>query len=166
MAKLKFLKIINYKITKINLMSESATYQSTGFRFVALLNKKYDTGRLMNILAHLTVGLIKQHSQNLDKLNISNYLDADGTIHPELSDHPFIILKADNSNQIRQLRNKLIESQIYFTDFTNTMIQKSAQEQREVTSQTKEIDFDYLGVCFFADNQTAKVLAGKFSIFN
>jgi hypothetical protein len=142
------------------------TYQSTGYRFVAVLNKKYETGRLMNTLGHLTIGLIKQHSDDLDKLNIADYIDADGTIHPELSDHPFIILKADNSNKIRTLRNTLIEQKIPFTDFTNTMIQKSAQEQRETTAKTKEVDFDYLGVCFFVDNDTAKEHTKKFSLFN
>ena len=147
-------------------MSEEQTYQSTGYRFVAILNKKYETGRLMNTLAHLTVGLIKLHSENLEALNIANYIDADGTIHPELSDHPFIILKADNSNQIRNVRNTLIEKKIFYTDFTNTMIQKSAEEQRKITAETKEIDFDYLGVCFFVDNETAKNLTKKFSLFN
>ena len=147
-------------------MSENTTYESTGYRFVAVLSKKYETGRLMNTLAHLTVGLIKQHTKNLDKLNIADYIDSDGTIHPQLSDHPFIILKADNSNQIRTLRNILIERKIAFTDFTNTMIQKSAKEQREITALTKEIDFDYLGVCFFVNNETAKELTKKFSIFS
>jgi hypothetical protein len=130
-------------------MADQQTYQSTGYRFVAILNKKYETGRLMNTLAHLTVGLIKQHANNLDHLNIADYVDADNTIHPELSDHPFIILKADNSNQIRTVRNSLIDRKILYTDFTNTMIQKSAEEQRKITAQIKEIDFDYLGVCFF-----------------
>jgi len=148
-------------------MSETTqTYQSTGYRFVAVLNKKYETGRLMNVLAHLAVGLIKSHRENLEQLNISDYVDADGTIHPELSDHPFIILKADNSNQIRTLRNTLIERKINYTDFTNTMIQSSAQEQREITAKTKEIDFDYLGVCFFVENETAKEFTKKFSLFN
>jgi hypothetical protein len=148
-------------------MSESTTtYESTGYRFIAVLNKKYETGRLMNTLGHLTVGLIKQHAEDFDKLNIADYVDADGTIHPELSDHPFIILKADNSNQIRTLRNILIERKIAFTDFTNTMIQRSAQEQRETTAKTKEIDLDYLGICFFTDNETARELTKKFSLFN
>ena len=147
-------------------MSDNHTYESTGCRFVAVLNKKYETGRLMNTLAHLTVGLVKSHSQNLEPLNIADYVDADGSIHPDLSDHPFIILKADNSNQIRNLRNTLIERKIYYTDFTNTMIQKSAQEQREITAKTKEIDFEYLGVCFFTDNETAREFTKKFSLFN
>jgi len=147
-------------------MSDNHTYESTGCRFVAVLNKKYETGRLMNTLAHLTVGLVKSHSQNLELLNITDYVDADGSIHPDLSDHPFIILKADNSNQIRNLRNTLIERKIYYTDFTNTMIQKSAQEQREITAKTKEIDFEYLGVCFFTDNETAREFTKKFSLFN
>ena len=43
------------------------------------------------------------------------------------------------------------------------MIQRSAQEQRETTAKTKEIDFDYLGVCFFVDNETARGLTKKFS---
>lgn len=142
------------------------TYQSTGYRFVAVLNKKHETGRLMNALGHMTAGLIKLHSEDLDKLRIESYFDKDGGEHANISDHPYIVLKADNSNKIRSLRNELLSRQIPCTDFTNTMIEGSSEQQREGTRNTHEADLDYIGICFFADNETARELTKKFSIFN
>jgi hypothetical protein len=46
------------------------------------------------------------------------------------------------------------------------MISGSAEEQHFETSKTKEADLDYYGICFFADNETAKELTKKFSLFN
>jgi hypothetical protein len=37
------------------------------------------------------------------------------------SKYPYIILKADNSNKIRTLRNLCIEKDIPFASFTNAM---------------------------------------------
>lgn len=148
-------------------MSESTpTYQSTGYRFIAVLNKKYETGRLLNVLGHITAGLISLHKDDLKTLDFTTYVDADGNKHKAISDNPFIVLKADNGNKLRALRTQLLEKNIAFTDFTNTMINGSAQQQHEGTLQTKEADLDYLGVCFFADNETARELTKKFSLFS
>lgn len=147
-------------------MSENSTYKPTSHRFVAVLNKKYETGRLMNTLAHMAIAITNSHLDNLDNFAIRTYVDADGGLHPNLSDQPFVVLKSDNSNQIKTLKNNLIEKDIKYVDFVHTMILKSAEEQVEITKQTKEIDLDYLGICFFADYETAKELTKKFSVFN
>jgi hypothetical protein len=76
------------------------------------------------------------------------------------------VLKADNGNKIRTLRNQLLEKEILFTDFTHTMVQDSAEKQHQITSETNEIDLDYYGICFFTDFETAKELTKKFSLFN
>jgi hypothetical protein len=94
---------------------ETASYQPTTHRFVAVLNKKCETGRLFNVLGHLTAGLTGLHSSNIDELNFAQYADKDGNIHSSISDNPFIVLKSDNGNKIRTLRNQLLEKkyQIY-----------------------------------------------------
>jgi hypothetical protein len=143
-----------------------ASYSPTTHRFVAVLNKKCEVGRLFNVLGHLTAGLIALHHDNLTTLNFTVYRDADAGIHPSISDNPFIVLKADNGNKIRTLRNQLLEKNILFTDFTHTMVNGSAEEQHQATLDTAEAGLDYFGICFFTDFENAKELTKKFSLYN
>jgi len=59
--------------------------------------------------------------EDKEATRFDSYVDKDGGEHRSISDNPFIILSADNSNQIRTLRNTVKEKNIPFTDFTNTM---------------------------------------------
>jgi hypothetical protein len=145
---------------------DTSTYKPTSHRFVAVLNKKCDTGRLFNVLGHISAGLTALQSGNLEELNFTPYHDKDGNIHPNISDNPFIVLKADNGNKIRTLRGQLQEKNIKFTDFTDTMVAASAKEPHDNTAKALEADLDYYGICFFCDFETAKELTRKFSLFN
>ncbi len=98
-------------------------------KFVAVLNKKVETGRLMNALAHMSAGFSAMYPEK-GELKFDNYFDKDGGMHPSLSDNPFIILSADNSNQIRTFRNALKENNILFNDFTSTMVEEPHKNKR------------------------------------
>src|SRR5438105_2637600 len=113
-------------------------------KFIAVLNKKIEIGRLMNALGHMTAGLAGKY-ENTEDMKFLQYQDADLGVHPNISHHPFIVLKADNSNQIRTLRNECLDKNISFTDFTNTMIVGTSEEQVEATKQTKEENLEYFG---------------------
>ena len=133
-------------------------------RFIAILNKKIDTGRLFNALGHMTAGLVNQ-IDDIDDLCFLKYTDMDGGEHPSISHYPFIILKADNSNQIRKVRDNLISLEIPFTDFVSTMILGTSEEQIRVTAQTPEDDLDYFGICMFGNTAELKSFTSKFSLF-
>ena len=138
--------------------------QPTTHKFVAVLNKKIETGKLMNALGHMSVGLGGSY---LDKqpLRLGVYTDADGSNHPNISDNPFIILSADNSNKIRTLRSILIEQNIPFTDFTSTMTVGTFVEQQQRTKETPELGLEYYGICFFGDKDKLSELTKKFSLW-
>jgi hypothetical protein len=133
-------------------------------RFVAVLNKKIENGRLMNALEHMAVGFSNLYPDK-EKLDFDNYVDKDASTHPSISDNPFIILSADNSNQIRTLRNTLKEKNIPFTNFINTMTAGTAEEQKQKTKETAEIDLEYYGICFFVENEEIRELTKKFSLW-
>lgn len=133
-------------------------------KFVAVLNKKISTGRLMNALGHMTAGFTALYPQK-EQLRFGDYFDKDGGVHPSISDNPFIVLAADNSNQIRTLRNALKEKNIVFTDFTHTMTEGTAKEQRQRTRETFEIDLEYYGICFFGEREILDPLTKKFSLW-
>lgn len=136
----------------------------TTHRFVAVLNKKIETGRLMNALAHMAAGF-PQLVTDKESLRFDTYVDKDGGEHKSISDNPFIVLSADNSNQIRTLRNVLREQNIPFNDFTSTMTVGTFAEQKQRTSETPEAELEYWGICFFAENEASRTLTKKFSLW-
>lgn len=133
-------------------------------KFVAVLNKKVPSGNVMNALAHATAGLAGSYP-DAAQMRFDNYVDKDGNVHANISDNPFIILQADNSNQLRTLRNALIEAGVHQTDFTSTMTEGTYKEQQERTAQTAEADLEYWAVCAFADAETLNTLTKKFSLW-
>ena len=131
-------------------------------KFVAVLNKKIETGRAINALGHMTIGLLSQLST--EEAQAINYQDKDGGAHIG-SKLPFIILKAKNSNKISTLRQQLIEKNIPFASFNNCMIAKSWSEQVDISKNTPEQDLEYFGVCMYGDKETLDELTKKFSLF-
>ena len=123
-------------------------------KFVAVLNKKIESGRAINALGHMTIGLLSQLSTQ--EAQAINYQDKDGGAHIG-SKLPFIILKAKNSNKISTLRQQLIEQNIPFASFNNCMIEKSWEDQIEVSSQTSEKDLEYFGVCMYGDKASRPI---------
>lgn len=79
---------------------------STAWRIVAVLNKKVEFGPLLNVLGHLMTGLAGGIPDRTG-LDLQQYFDGDGDIHPDISCHPVIVLRADRSNQLRALRARL-----------------------------------------------------------
>lgn len=133
-------------------------------KFAAVLNKKISVGSLMNALGHMAAGLSASYP-DIPAMRFDSYIDANGNTHKSISDHPFIILSADNSNQIRSLRQELIAANIHFVDFTNTMTVGTYAEQKERTKQTSEEQLEYYGICMFGDRLILAPLTRKFSLW-
>jgi hypothetical protein len=133
-------------------------------KFVAVLNKKVEVGSLMNALAHMAAGLVASYPDQA-AMRFDSYVDADGNDHKSISDHPFIILRADNSNQLRTFREGLIEVGVHFVDFTSTMTVGTYEEQQERTRQTPEEELEYYGVVMFGPKAMLNDLTKKFSLW-
>lgn len=131
-------------------------------KLVAVLNKSIETGKVMNALAHMCLGLGSAIKK--EELRLSNYRDADGGAHPFISELPFIIL-AENSGKIRKLRKEALAAQIQFNDFTDTMTAGSYKEQIERTAQVKEENLVYYGIVLFGDWDKVTELTRKFSLW-
>lgn len=126
------------------------------------MNEKIEPGVIMNALAHMCIGFGAQIGKAL--LRLTNYIDADGGSHPNISEMPFMILKA-NSNKIRALRQAALEAGIQFTDFTDTMTIGTYVEQIQRTGQTKDEALVYYGIVLFGDWQKVSELTRKFSLW-
>jgi len=134
------------------------------WRWVAILNKKIETGKLMNALGHMTAGLASGGVDTAD-ICLLQYEDKDGNTHPNISHYPFIVLKADNSNKIRTVRNEAIARNIPFTNFTSSMTVGTSQEQLDEVHDTAEEDLEYWGICLFGRAEELQEFTSKFSLF-
>ncbi len=132
-------------------------------RFIAILNKKIEPGRLMNALGHITAGLVG--GANTEDLCFLQYYDKNNGLHPNISHFPFIVLKADNSNKIRTVRDECIKRNLPFSDFTNTMTIGTSQEQQEATNNTPEEELEYYAIVLFGSTPELKEFTGKFSLY-
>jgi len=133
-------------------------------RFIAILNKKVPTGKLMNALGHMAAGLAGK-SGRADDMCFLEYRDKDGGVHPNISHFGFIILKADNSNKIRGVREEAIKRGVVFTDFTSTMTIGTSQEQQGNTKDTPESELEYYGICLFGTTEELREFTSKFGLF-
>ncbi len=133
-------------------------------RFIAILNKKVEPGRLMNALGHMTAGLAGGYERR-EELCLLRYEDKDGSVHPNISHYPFIVLQADNSNQIRTVRAEALRRAISFTDFTSSMTLGTSAEQRQGTQALSEAELEYYGICMFGDSAVLREFTKKFSLF-
>jgi hypothetical protein len=140
-------------------------HNETSKRFITVLNKKIEIGRAMNALGHMAAGLAGG-SGHAEDMSFLQYEDKDGGIHPTISHYPFIVLKADNSNKIRAIRNECIARDIPFSDFTSTMIAGTTQEQLDATRATAEADLEYWGITMFGSTEELREFTGKFSLYS
>lgn len=131
-------------------------------KLVAVMNEKIEPGVIMNALAHMCIGFGSDIGK--EPLRLTNYIDADEGIHPNISEMPFMILKA-NSNKIRSLRLAAQQAGIQCVDFTDTMTVGTYLEQIERTKQTKEADLVYYGIVLFGDWAKVSELTRKFSLW-
>lgn len=131
-------------------------------KLVAVMNEKIEIGKVMNALAHISIGLGTTIQK--EELRLTNYKDADGGNHDKISEMPFMILKA-NSNKIRGLRKASIENNIQFVDYTNTMVEGTFEDQIRRSAQTKEEQLEYFGIVLFGDWNLVSDLTRKFSLW-
>lgn len=143
---------------------ENRQTQVLNNKFVAVLNKKVPIGTLMNALGHMAAGLAGSY-KDIVAMRFDSYIDQNGGDHKSISDHPFIVLSADNSNQIRTLRNELLALNVHFVDFTDTMTVGTYQEQKDRTKATPEANLEYYGICMFGPITSLSPLTKKFSLW-
>lgn len=118
----------------------------------------------MNALGHMAAGLAGGFSDR-ESLCFLQYKDRDGGVHPNISHFPFIVLKADNSNQIRRARQEALARNIPFTDFTHTMIVGTSRGQLDATAEKPDEELEYFGICFFGNTETLRDITKRFSLF-
>ena len=131
-------------------------------KLVAVLNKEVESGVVLNALAHMTIGLGAAVGKDLLQLN--DYRDASEQTYPNISQIPFIILRA-KSNDIRKLVNQAKEDKVLHGVFLDTMTGGTYVEQLARTANSTPETFTYYGCVLFGDWQTVSGMTRKFSLW-
>ncbi|MDE6141082.1 MAG: DUF2000 domain-containing protein, partial [Bacilli bacterium] len=113
------------------------------YKFVAVINKDLEIGKALNAIAHSCAGLVDLAPLELrEKMSFIDFVDGDDFVHKNISGLSLIVLRGKNG-EIKKLRKNLIENEVLFTDFTETMTGDTYKEQLEKTRITKDEDMRY-----------------------
>lgn len=131
-------------------------------KLVGVLNKQIETGVALNALGHICLGLGSQLEK--DTLRLDNYKDADENVYPNISQMPFIVLRA-KSNEIRKTVQAAREKGFLHGVFLNTMTGGTYQEQLDNTAKTQEADLIYYGCVLYGPWEEVSSLTKRFSLW-
>lgn len=137
----------------------SASFEN---KLVAILNKDVEPGILMNALAHMSIGLGADVGKT--PLRLDTYEDAQGKLYPNISQIPFIILRA-KSNEIRKTVLAAREHKIQHGIFVNTMTGGVYAEQLERTRSLEEEALNFYGCVLFGSWEKVSELTKRFSLW-
>ncbi len=138
----------------------------TTHKFVAILNKKIEIGKILNTVGHMSLGIVASATpEEKELMGFMDYRDKEDGRHPSLSRDSYVILRADNSNQIRTVRNAALAKGLHCIDFTNTMQEGTYLEQLERTRATPEAELEYYGICLFGEIGVVSEITKKFSLW-
>jgi len=131
-------------------------------KLVAIVNKELESGVALNAVAHMTLGVGAQLGK--DMLRLDNYQDATGNVYPNISQIPFIILRA-KSNEIRKTLVAVREMNIAHGVFLDTMTGGTYLEQLERTKNSAEDALIYYGCVLCGAWEQITSLTRKFSLW-
>ena len=133
-------------------------------KFFAVINKKQPLTSQLNAIAHTALGLSLKYP--MDSIGYSEFTDVDGNSVSYLTDAPFIILTAKNSNQLRVFQKELITRKLPQSAFYTNMIDGgSVKSQVENINASGLEDLEYVAVVTFGDNDQIGELTRKFSLY-
>ena len=103
----------------------------------------------------------KNHSFAKDGFNYRTayFEDVDGQYYK-------LTLSVGKNGEIKKLRQKLMEHNLLYTDFTETMTGDTYQEQLEKTLATSNEEMEYYCLVTFGEKEVLDPLTKKFSLYH
>ena len=98
-------------------------------------------------------------------MSFMDFVDGDESVHKNISGLSLIVLRGKNG-EIKKLRRNLIENNLLFTDFTETMTGDIYKEQIDKTKLTKDEDMKYYCLATFGEKEILDPLTKKFSLWH
>lgn len=138
----------------------------TTHKFAVVLNKKVDIGYTLNAACHMIAGLVaKATDAQRQEMAFLTFIDGSGSEHSLISSLSIVVLRADNSNHLRRLREEAAAASLLSVDFTSSMVGETYRQQLERTKATNQSDLEYWGVAVFGPNDDVGGITKRFSLF-
>lgn len=135
------------------------------YKFVAIINEKIETGRALNAIAHMGLGLSNIADEELrEKMSFIDFPDKDNYSHKSISGLSLIVLKGRNG-EIKKARRQFIEENILFVDFLETMTGDTYAEQLVKTKELAQEDHNYFGILAFGEIDKINPITKKLSLW-
>lgn len=132
-------------------------------KLVAVVNKQIDSGVAMNALGHMCLGF--GANKGASELHLMDYKNAEGSLYPNISKMPFIILREKNSNKIANLLKLAKEAGIQYSVFTNTMTEGTWEDQEARTLAAKEEEIIFYGILLYGPKEIVTEMTKKLSLW-
>jgi hypothetical protein len=139
------------------------TYADNQYKWVVVLNRRAPLPQLLNAVGHLAVTM-QTVCEDTDARRVHQYDGVDGTTYAVLSHWPVIVLKANNGNQLRALRQAATTAKIPCQVFVDTMLGGSAEAQLARTKAALPGSMQFIAVFLFGPSEALNRLTKKFSL--
>lgn len=135
------------------------------YKFVAVINEKIETGRALNAIAHMGLGLVNIADEDTkEKMSFIDFPDKDNEAHKSISGLSLIVLKGRNG-EIKKVRNQFKEENIMFVDFIETMTGDTYAEQLVKTRELGQEEHNYFGILAFGEIDKINPITKKLSLW-
>ena len=134
-------------------------------RVVLVVNKTIGLGPAMNAAAHAALGFgaSRELADRLE-LNLLDYMDGSGGIHPHISALSLVVLQARPA-QLQKLRDCAMAEGLPCVSFTDTMTKGTYLDQLERTRRTLPDQLVYYAVLVLGTRLQLDPLTRRFSLF-
>ncbi len=135
------------------------------YKFVAVINEKIETGKALNAIAHMGLGLVNiADEETKEKMSFIDFPDKDDEAHKSISGLSLIVLKGRNG-EIKKVRNQFKEENIMFVDFIETMTGNTFAEQLVKTKELGQEEHNYFGILAFGEIDKINPITKKLSLW-
>ncbi|MCI8486829.1 MAG: DUF2000 domain-containing protein [Clostridia bacterium] len=135
------------------------------YKFVAVINEKIETGKALNAIAHMGLGLVNiADEETKEKMSFIDFPDKDDEAHKSISGLSLIVLKGRNG-EIKKVRNQFKEENIMFVDFIETMTGDTYAEQLVKTKELGQEEHNYFGILAFGEIDKINPITKKLSLW-
>ncbi|HWA09489.1 MAG TPA: DUF2000 family protein [Opitutaceae bacterium] len=135
------------------------------FRLVAILNKRVETGKAMNALAHCVAGVTCLAGEpGRAALKFIDFVDFDSLKFPSISARSFIILRGAEG-ELRKVHRQACEGKLPAVAFLESMTGGTYTEQLERTKTTPTAKLSYYAVALVGSAANVNPITKKYSLW-
>lgn len=146
-------------------MQTNTNNTQSDFKLVAILNKRVETGKVMNALAHCVAGTINVlGEEGRDVFKFLNFVDANGQIYPSISARSFVILRGSDGD-IRKARQRALEVGLPAVCFIESMTGDTYIEQLERTKATPTEKLNFYALVLAGSAEIINSITKKYSLW-